>query len=161
MSNEKNAKPTSIIAHVFWIGLFGGLFLSIIGYIANLFHFTDIHLNVILDPWAVGDWKKEWQGTLISIILFCMLSVGAAYIYYALMKKFKGILSGIIYGMLIFFLVFFVFNPLFPGIGGIDEISRDTIITSICLYVLYGLFIGYSISYQYEFHQSAKNDAAT
>lgn len=156
MANEQHQKKEnypnhmSIITQVFWTGLFGGIFWSAIGYWAHFFHFTSLQPNVILEPWALGNWKKEWQGTLISIILIGFLSVGVAFIYYAAMKKLKGLVAGIIYGIVIFLIVFFVLNPLFPSISPIKELNRDTIITSICLYIIYGLFIGYSISYQYQ-----------
>jgi hypothetical protein len=156
MAIEKNEKKShypksmSIITLVFWTGLFGGMFWSAIGYLAYWFSFTEIHPNVILEPWAVGDWKKEWLGTVISIILIGIFSVGAAFLYYAVLKRFNGIWPGIGYGIVIFLLVFFVLNPLFPGIGPFTELSRDTIITSLCLYIIYGLFVGYSISYEYQ-----------
>lgn len=167
MTNEQNQEkqkyplPMSIITHVFWTGLFGGVFWSIIGYLAHLFHFTTLHPNVILEPWALGRWKKEWQGTLISIILIGIISIGIAYIYYAAFKQFKGMAAGIIYGLALFLIVFFVLNPLFPSISPIYDLSRDTIITSICLYIIYGLFIGYSISYQYQSHHIGDKGTAT
>lgn len=161
MKKSEYPKPISIITLVFWTGLFGGIFWSLMGYLSYMFNFTEIAPNVILEPWAVGYWRKEWQGTVISIIVIGIFSVGAAFLYYAVLKKFNGIWPGIGYGIVIFLLVFFVLNPLFPSIGPVNELSRDTVITTICLYILYGLFIGYSISYDYNGHKLSEKEAAT
>jgi hypothetical protein len=161
LRNEKKGnypKPMSIITHVFWTGLIGGIFWSLIGYLAYIFSFTDIHPHVILEPWALGDWKKDWLGTIISILVFGIISVGAAFLYFSALKKLNGIWPGMVYGIVIFVLVFIILNPLFPSIGPFKELSRDTLITSLCLYLLYGLFIGYSISYEYQNHLTSENE---
>lgn len=146
---SNHPKPMSIRALVFWTGLFGGVFWSGLGFLAYAFNFTDITPNIILESWVLGDWKYGWLGIVISLILFGIISIGVAYIYYGALKRLNGIWPGMIYGIALYFIVFIVLNPLFPGMGPINEFSRDTIITSICLYTIYGLFIGYSISYEY------------
>ncbi|OIK11750.1 hypothetical protein BIV60_17680 [Bacillus sp. MUM 116] len=154
MANDHKAKtypkPMPIRALVFWTGLFGGLFWSAIGWLGYYFNFTEIRPNVILEPWALGNWKYGWVGTLISIIIFGVISVVAAFIYYAALRKFTGFWVGFGYGIVLFLLVFVVLNPLFPSIDPIVDLSRDTLITSICLYIVYGIFIGYSINYEYQ-----------
>jgi uncharacterized membrane protein YagU involved in acid resistance len=143
-------KPMSFPVMVMWTGLFGGLFWGTIGFLANYLSFTEIRPNVILEPWTLGNWKHEWLGTIISIILIGICSVVAAFVYYALLKKFKGFWFGLAYGLALFAVVFFILNPLFPGIKPFFDLNRDTIITSICIYIVYGIFIGYSINYEYE-----------
>ncbi len=164
LQNERKGnypKPMSIITHVCWTGLVAGIFWSLLGYIAYLFSFTDIHPHVILEPWALGNWKKEWLGTIISIIVYGIISIGAAFIYFSAFKKLTGIWPGMLYGIVLFFLVFIILNPLFPSIGPFKELSRDTLVTSVCLYLLYGLFIGYSISYEYQNHSTAEEETPT
>ncbi|HJV32143.1 MAG TPA: YqhR family membrane protein [Bacillales bacterium] len=147
---KKYPKPMSTISNVFWIGLFGGIFWTLIGYIAYLFSLTEIRPNIILEPWALGDWKKGWLGTVISIVLIGIFSVGASFIYYVVLKKLKGIWPGMGFGVLLFFFVFLLLNPLFPDMDPFLKINRDTMITSVCLYIVYGIFIGYSISYEFQ-----------
>lgn len=65
------------------------------------------------------------------------------------------------YGIVLFFIVFFILNPLFPGIKPFTELKRDTVITSICLYIVYGIFIGYSISYEYQIKNTQNREAAS
>jgi hypothetical protein len=154
-------KPMSFVALVFWTGLFGGIFWGTIGYISYFFNFTDVAPNAILEPWTLGDWKKGWLGTVISIFLMGVLSVIVAYVYYFTLRKVKGIWFGWGYGIVLFLMVFFVLNPLIPSIKPLFELSRDTIITSVCLFSIYGIFIGYSINYEYELSKVQEKEATT
>ncbi len=154
-------KPMSFSVMVFWTGLFGGVFWGIIGYLAYYFNFTEIRPDVILEPWMLGDWKKGWQGIVLSIILIGVLSIIVAFVYYAVLRKFKGFWFGLGFGVILFLLVFFILNPLFPGIKPLADLNRDTIITSICLYIVYGIFIGYSINYEYQINNVQVKEAST
>ncbi|WP_210365900.1 YqhR family membrane protein [Bacillus sp. REN3] len=148
LEQDQKEKPMSFMALTVITGLFGGIFWSSLGYLAYLFNFTEVSPNVILEPWALGDWKKQWLGTVISIAAIGLFSIGAALIYYAALRKVNSIWAGAAYGLVLFFLVFYVLNPIFPGIKPFWELSKNTLITSACLYLLYGVFVGYSISYE-------------
>ncbi|MDZ5471037.1 YqhR family membrane protein (plasmid) [Bacillus sp. 31A1R] len=148
LEQNQEEKPLSFIAMVVLTGLVGGILWSGLAQIAYVFNFTEIRQNVILEPWALGDWKNGWLGTVISICLIGGLSIIVALIYYATLRRFQGIWVGMGYGIVLFLLVFFVLNPIFPGIPPFGDLTRNTLITSVCFYVLYGTFIGYSISYE-------------
>ncbi|WP_053367106.1 YqhR family membrane protein [Bacillus sp. FJAT-27245] len=152
-SNGKEKKGFSVEGGfaklVVLTGLWGGLFWSFIGQIGYYFHFTKITPREILGPWALGSWKNGWLGTLIAILLIAIVSIGAAFVYSALFKKMDGLISGILYGAVLFLLVFFLLNPMFPGILPFGALDKNTLATSICLFILYGVFIGYSISWDY------------
>jgi hypothetical protein len=151
VQKKKNyPKPMSFVAMVFWTGLFGGLFWGTIGLLAYYFNFTEIRPNIILEPWALGKWKFQWLGTLISLILLGVFSVAVAFTYYLALKKFNGILFGLGFGIVLFLLVFVVLNPIFPSMKPFLELGLNTLITTVCLYMIYGLFIGYSINYEYQ-----------
>ncbi|HWO77605.1 MAG TPA: YqhR family membrane protein [Bacillus sp. (in: firmicutes)] len=148
LEQNKTEEQLSLAALSAIIGLCGGLFWSLIGYVAYLFSFTKVSPRAVLEPIAVGDWKNTWLGLVISIVLLSVLSMGAALLYYAAFRRFKGMWLGMAYGLLLFGVIFFILNPLFPSIRPIREIDGYTWVTSACLYILYGVFIGYSISYE-------------
>ncbi|MEH7476165.1 YqhR family membrane protein, partial [Bacillus altitudinis] len=85
----------------------------------------------------------------MSIVLLGILSIGAAFIYYGLLKRIKGFWMGLIYGAILWLLVFYVFNPIFPDVKQVQDLQQSTIVTTFCLYILYGMFVGYSISFEY------------
>lgn len=148
LEQSQREKPLSFFAMVMTIGFVGGLVWSTIAYFAYVFNFTEIRPNVIIEPWTIGAWKEQWLGTVISIILMGLISIGAAILYYSTLRKFNNLYVGMLYGVLLFLLVFLVLNPIFPGIRPFTELPRMTIITSVCIYILYGVFVGYSISYE-------------
>lgn len=162
LEQNQREKPMSFLTMVITTGLIGGMLWSGLGYFAYVFNLTEIRPNVILEPWAIGDWKEGWLGTVISIGMIGVLSIVVALIYYAALRRFPSIFVGMVYGILLFLLVFLVLNPIFPGISPIKELSRNTIITSICFYILYGVFVGYSISYEeseVKYNEKRENEA--
>ncbi|EWG10682.1 YqhR family membrane protein [Cytobacillus firmus] len=148
LEQDQREKPMSFMTMVVITGLVGGILWSGLAYLAYVFNFTEIRPNVILEPWTIGAWKEGWLGTLISIFLIGGISIIAALIYYAALRKFQSIFVGAGYGVALFLLVFFILNPIFPGISPFWDLERNTIITSICFYILFGVFVGYSISYE-------------
>lgn len=141
--------PVSITGRIIGTGFTGGILWSLVGYLFYLFHFSEISPNMLLQPFVLGEWKKQALGTWISIILIGMISIGAAFLYFVCFKRFKTMWPGLIYGALLWLLVFFVFNPIFPDVRGVTELKSDTVVTTFCLYLLYGMFVGYSISFEY------------
>ena len=156
IEQSQREKPFSFIGTVVVTGLVGGIFWSAIAFLAYFLNFTEIHPNVIIEPWTIGKWKEGWLGTVFSILLMGGLAILAALLYYVSLRRFKGMWIGIVYGIVLFLLVFFVLNPIFPGINPFVELKRNTIVTSICLYILFGVFVGYSISYEEDEIQKRK-----
>lgn len=148
LEQNQREKPMSFITMVIVTGLIGGIFWSGLGYLAYVFNLTEIRPNVILEPWLIGTWKEGGLGTVISIVMIGIISIVVSFIYYAALRRFPSIWVGGVFGIVLFLLVFFVLNPIFPGINPFRELERNTIITSLCFYILYGVFVGYSISYE-------------
>lgn len=150
--NQQESKM-SLIGKVAVIGFIGGVFWSFIGYLAHALNFTKISPNVILEPWMKGKWIHHWRGFIITLLLLGVISIGVAFLYYICCRNIKSMWAGATFGIVLLLIVVFLFHPLFPGIRPIKELHTNTLITTICLYLLYGVFVGYSISYeQNEFH---------
>lgn len=147
---NQNAKPLSLTATTAITGFVGGLFWGAIALFAHFFKFSEISPNTVLEPWTVGAWKSGWLGIVISLLLLGILGIGAAFLYYFTLKQFNNIWTGLLYGAILFVIVFYVLNPLFPSLNHVSELKFNTIVTMICIYLLFGLFVGYSISYEYK-----------
>lgn len=131
-------------------GLIGGLFWSMIGMISFYFNFVEIPIRAyVLNPWTRADWTTGWIGHIVSILLVAILSMGVAIIYYGILRKRNTMWVGVWFGIVLWLIVFLLLNPLFSNIPSFDELTYDTIVTSLALYILYGVFIGYSISFDY------------
>jgi hypothetical protein len=138
----------SFIKMVVITGFSGGILWSVVGYLTYYFNFTKVEPNIILEPFTIGTWRESWIGIIISIIAYGIISVGAALVYYVILKKLKSMWIGFGYGILLFICVFVILNPIFPSMKPFFKLGTNTIITSVCVYVLYGVFVGYSISYE-------------
>src|SRR5690554_3788199 len=102
LEQYQQEKQMSFISLVVLTGFIGGIVWSTLGYLGYIFDFTEIRPNVVLEPWAAGKWKKQWQGTVISILLMGGLSIVAALIYYGILRKVRGMYAGMIYGLILF-----------------------------------------------------------
>ena len=148
LEQNQSEKPLSFTAMVVVTGFIGGMFWSSIAYLCYFFSFTKIEPNIIFEPWAVGNWVDKWIGIVLSIVAYGVISIGVALIYYGVLRKFKSMWVGAGYGIVLYLAFFLILNPLFPSIKSFTAIDYHTLITTFCLYVLYGVFIGYSISYE-------------
>jgi Conserved membrane protein YqhR len=145
---HENVHSISFIQMVMITGFVGGVLWSMIAYFSYFLQFTKIEPNILLEPFTVGNWKESWIGIVITIFVYGILSIGVAIFYYLVLKKLRSMWVGIFYGIALFFIVFFILNPIFPSMKPFFRIDTNTIITCVCIYVLYGVFIGYSISFE-------------
>lgn len=149
LEQNKKEPPVSSVNKAIVTGFIGGVFWSLLAYLAYILNFTVISPNLILQPFTLGEWKNGTLGNFIGVVLIGILSIGVALIYYAILKRFTSMWVGIIYGAALFALVFFLLNPIFPNLQTVFELPRATVVTTACIYILFGVFVGYSISFDY------------
>ncbi|PHD29473.1 hypothetical protein COF58_03150 [Bacillus wiedmannii] len=129
------------------IGLFGGIFWGGIWYFLHIFSFTEAGPNYLLLPFAFGSWKEGVWGNVSGIVCMGLLSILITFLYKAFLAKFEGIIPGMIYGLFWWALLFFGMGLIAPAIKSALHLPKETIVTTICIFILYGVFIAYSVSY--------------
>ncbi|MGG4268309.1 YqhR family membrane protein [Peribacillus simplex] len=159
INGQTQQENQSAVYNVLAIGFVGGAVASLIGIIAHYVNFMGFSPKFILTSWSNMAWIDHWLGTVMTILVFGILSVGIAFIYYCLFKRMKSIFSGIFFGVICWALLVFVLKPMFADLPTISKMSSNTIITSVCIFILYGLFVGYSISYDHQEYLRQKNKA--
>ena len=147
----------SILRDVFVIGVYGGFLWCAVGLVAAFFHFMDVSPKFIFTSWSDAAWIHTWLGAVVTLIIYSIVSIVFAYLYYALFRKVNHISAGIVYGALLWLIFILILQPIFPDLPSFSKMTADTGITSICLFILYGVFVGYSISYEYGELQRALN----
>ncbi|HEX7065089.1 MAG TPA: YqhR family membrane protein [Bacillales bacterium] len=161
IKQDNKQKPQSFTSKCVLIGFWGGLICGVISYIAYLLNFTALGPALILKPWVLGDWKHELLGQIVGIFAIALLSILTALVYKMILARWYTMWVGICYGVVLWFVVFYVLNPIFPGLKSIADFDKNTLVTTICLYILYGLFIGYSVSFEYhELNQPEGNETS-
>lgn len=139
-----------IIKYVVVIGLFGGLLWCLVGFGFTFLNFMDVSPRFILTSWFDGKWINKVLGMFISLIIYCCLSVLFALLYYGVMRKIKSVFGGIIFGILLWLLLFGLISPMFSDLPSFAQMNFNTGFSSFCLFLLYGVFVGTSVSYEYQ-----------
>lgn len=155
--SNQNVDRLTLLARSLFTGFIGGVLWSLIASIFYYFNFMEVSpKSFLLTSWINADWTDKWLGNFFTILIGGIVSVVIAFLYYILLKKVYSLWVSIVFGIAVWGIVFFVFQPLFPNVPHITELSLNTWVTTICVFVLYGTFVGYSISYNYEDWQKAK-----
>lgn len=129
------------------IGFFGGIFWSTVSLVLSFFDFTQIGPKFVLERVPLGKWANNYIEVLLSILSIGIVSIVVAFVFYFIGRKFTGVLPGVFYGLLLWVIVFLLLGKIAFDLKPIKEYSTDTMVTSICLFILYGTFISYSVSF--------------
>lgn len=151
----------SVTKKIAQIGVFGGLFWGAVWYFLHIFSFTDAGPNYLLLPFALGNWKEGVWGNVAAIVCMGILSIVVAFVYKVALSKFEGVLPGIIYGLIWWGILFFVIGSVAPVIRSALEMPRTTIVTTACIFILYGVFIAYSVSFEVNNEKGIENGEKT
>ncbi|GGK02604.1 hypothetical protein GCM10007063_26170 [Lentibacillus kapialis] len=150
LEQNKQEEPISVLSRSLLTGFVGGLLGGFFGVVLYYFNFSEVSpKSYLLRSWLTASWVDGWLGTVLSILMIGVISLLTAFIYFILFKKVNSLWMGIAYGAALWFIVFYVIQPIFPNIPSLGDLNANTIVSTICLYILYGTFIGYSISYDY------------
>jgi len=132
------------------IGFFGGIFWSSVLLVLSYFDFTQIGPKFVLERIKLGKWANGYVENLISIVGIGIISIIIAFIFYFIGRKFNGVLPGIFFGLLLWVIVFILLGKIAFDLKAIKDYSSDTTVTTICLFILYGTFIAYSVSFAFQ-----------
>lgn len=133
-----------------YTGFIGGIVAGLFGIFLYYFNFIEIHpKSFVLTSWNDASWTDGKLGTFISDILIGLISIGVAFVYYLIFKSVKNMWMSIVYGIMLWGVVFYLLQPIFTNVPSLNELETSTIVSTICLYILYSVFIGYTISYDY------------
>jgi hypothetical protein len=160
LEQNKQEDSSTILGRSLLTGFIGGILASLLGLFMYYFNFMEVSAkSFLLRSWTTAGWTDTWLGELLTILLIGILSIGVALVYYGIFKKIYSLWMGVVYGLILWGIVFFVLQPIFSNVPSIGEMEVQTIISTACLYILYGTFIGYSISFDYHDRTVAKEEA--
>ncbi|HLR80693.1 MAG TPA: YqhR family membrane protein [Bacillota bacterium] len=147
---HETSQTTAILARALLTGFIGGLFWSTLATIMYYFNLSEVSVKAyMVRSWVQAEWTNRWLADVVSIGLISCVSVVVAFVYFLLFRRIHSLWLGLLYGLLLWVLVFYVFQPVFPNVPQLVDLNYTTIVSTICIYALYGTFVGYSISYDY------------
>lgn len=140
------------------LGFFAGIIWSIVHWLFYLMKFTLVIPGYLAEPFFQRAFLNTWFGLAVSIGAFIVFSIAAAFIYQFALVRFKGPWMGLAYGAAWWFILFVVIGPWLGMMDPLHKIGWNSIISELCLYLLWGIFIGYSVAF--EFHDEASREPA-
>jgi len=150
LEQSKQEEPMSILSRSLLTGFIGGILWGSLATLAYYFNFVEVSpKSYVIKSWTHAGWTDMWLGNVIAILLAGFLSILIALLYYGVFKTIQSMWMGVVFGIALWAILLFILQPIFPNIKPASELEYETIVTMLCLFVLYGTFIGYSISYDY------------
>ncbi|RKD25562.1 hypothetical protein BEP19_01050 [Ammoniphilus oxalaticus] len=132
------------------VGAVGGLFWSLLGYAFYSMNFTKLGPAVVVSPFFVSKAADKPLAQFTGMAVITALSIGFALLYVYLFSKYYTPWIGIASGVVLFALFFYALNPLFQWTKKpLHQIGMNTFSTTLSLFLLYGLFVGFSLSAEF------------
>jgi hypothetical protein len=142
------------IAYVFNIGFFAGVIWGGIKLLEYGLKFTKVSPGFVIEPFFKHSFLISWWGLALGWASFVILSMAAAWIYGWLFHQIKGPYLGLAYGLVWWILIYMGIGPWIGMVIPAWQLDWNTITTDICLFILWGLFIGYSIAMEFTEEES-------
>lgn len=137
----------------FWfavqVGFYGALIFWFVRWIVHYFKFTEVNPGYLVSPFFSDDFLAGAAGYIVGFLSFLVISVIASLLYVLFASKMKGPWPGIGYGVLWFLILYMAIGMLFGLVPPLGVISWDSLWSDFTVYVFWGVFIGYTISFEY------------
>ncbi|MFB7815611.1 YqhR family membrane protein [Paenibacillus chitinolyticus] len=149
-------KKTNRAFFALYLGFFAGIIWGAVKIIEYIFKFTRVIPAFLAEPFYRHDFLLTWQGTLVGWLFFIVFSIQASFIYMFLFGKVRGPWMGVGYGIAWWCLLYLVIGPWTGMMGSMYFSDWNTILTDFCLFLVWGLFIGYSTAFEFTEEHSRK-----
>lgn len=131
------------------IGFFAGLIWGVTRWLFYELKFTVELPGLIVDPFFKSSYLKTGWGLVVGIASYIIFSILAALIYKALLGKLRGPWPGVFYGLGWWVVMFLILGPTLGFSRQITVAGWNTLFSELCIFLLWGLFIGYSIAFEF------------
>jgi len=145
------------VAFSLYIGIFAGIIWGVLKISEYRLKFTNIAVGFLIKPFFTKVFLDTWIGLLLGEAVFILFSMMAAVVYYTFLRKAKGPYYGISYGISWWLLLYLLVGPLCGMMSPLYNMNLTSTITDGCLFILWGLFIGYSIAFEYTNEQNRES----
>lgn len=147
-------RPTNPWTFSACVGLFAGLIWGLLKIVFYWFEFTKVEPAFFVKTWYVDRYLNGWQGHIIGLFWIVIASIAAALLYALLFRKVRGPWMGVVYGLAWWAMLYIIIGPWTGLTEGILTLDRNSFWTDISLFLLWGLFIGYSITFEFTDEQT-------
>ncbi len=155
-ANREGTDRTAPVAFCLKIGFFAGVIWGVVRWLAVAMNFTKVPVAFLVDPWVKRSALAHISWQFVGLSFFILMSMAAALVYYLLLKRFRGPLPGLIFGFVWWAVLYAGAGPFVGNVPPLHRIGWNSLLTDLCLFLVWGVFIGYSIAY--EFHDESERE---
>ncbi|WP_168119261.1 YqhR family membrane protein [Paenibacillus sp. HB172176] len=131
------------------IGFFAGAIWGLLRWLLYGMNFTKELPGFFLEPFFKHDFLASIQGSVMGLAAYMVFSMAAAALYYRILGKLRGPWPGIFYGLGWWAVLFIAGGPFMGMTVKLTNAGWNSIFTELCIFTLWGLFIGYSIAFEF------------
>ncbi|MEF2964471.1 YqhR family membrane protein [Paenibacillus sp. M1] len=146
---HRRQKRTNIWIFTLQTGLFAGLIWGGLHGLCYYLGFTSIVPGYLVEPFFRHAFLQTQRGYYVGWLFFIVFSIIATLIYTLAFRKLKGPFPGLVYGIVWWVIIFIAVGPPLRMMPPTSKLPFDTTFTEFCLYLLWGLFIGYTTAEEY------------
>lgn len=133
------------LKEAFSIGIWGALIWSFVGYIGYWLNLSKISPSHISKTFIKSEYLFHWQGILFSLLLLVFFSIIVSLLYVFFFSHIYTPWIGIALGAVIWY-----------GLLGWRKIDMNSFATTLSIFILYGAFVGYSLSIEFSSVEKSK-----
>ncbi|WP_339319694.1 YqhR family membrane protein [Paenibacillus sp. FSL R10-2734] len=147
-SHQQQSGHTNIWLFALELGFFAGLIWGGLHWLTYWLSFTKVSPAFIAEPFFKHEFLTTALGHFVGYLIFIVFSVIASLLYVLILRKLKGPWPGLVYGVLWWSVIFipgsqlFLMQPPFT-------LPWNTVISEFCIFLLWGMFIGYTAAIEY------------
>lgn len=131
------------------LGFFAGFFWGGLMILTYYLGFSKVSPVFLAKPMFSDTMLEGWSGHLIGWGHFIVFSILATGIYVLLLYRLKGPWPGIIYGAVWWVFLYLAIGPVTGMMKVLWKLDFNTIVTDSCIFLLWGVFIGYTTAFEY------------
>lgn len=146
---EQNKEKFNLILRTILTSLIAGSLFYLFFFFSIYFHFISENIVMAIPLFnKIEEISSLILKTFLYLFLILCLSVFTSLIYYTFLRRFANIWISVSFGLFLF-LIFFLLLIWVDKEVVISSHNQRSLVTIASLFVLYGLFTGYSISFDY------------
>ncbi|CAH1217998.1 MULTISPECIES: YqhR family membrane protein [Paenibacillus] len=131
------------------LGFFAGFIWGGVHWFFYFLHFTVVPIGFLAEPFFKHRFIYTAAGHLTGWLFFIAFSILVSVIYTFSLRKQKGPIPGMVYGIVWWVILFVILGPKLGMMKPINRLTWDSIFTELCFFLLWGLFIGYTVAMEY------------
>lgn len=146
---HKGKKTTKPMVFSLYIGVFAGILWGGLKMLEFAMRFTEVVPGFLLEPFFLHSYLVTARGLVLGYLSFIAFSTIAGLIYGIFLRRLKGPWPGIGYGLAWWAVLYLLVGPVTEMMPGVTQLDLNSFVTDLCLFAVWGLFIGYSIAMEF------------